>query len=42
MKSRVEIKETAKTIVKGSYSLTLLPYLLYVLLTALGRRGEEE
>lgn len=36
MKSRVEIKETAKTIVKGSYSLTLLPYLLYVLLTALG------
>lgn len=36
MKSRIEIKETAKTIVKGSYSLTLLPYLLYILLTALG------
>lgn len=34
MMSRIEIKESAKTIVKGSYSLTLLPYLLYILLSA--------
>ena len=34
MKTRIEIKQESKQILKENYSVALLPYLLYMLLTA--------